>query len=396
MRRLILPLFALLLITTSCLEEIDTKATLKIKISAPQGNIAVEGLDLTEIEVKLQNKSNAFSYSNHLDNNGEVVFVVQPGKYDVLASAQYNTGVSVNASKSEFLLTEDGIIGDDGSVNVAEILLELNVNIPNPLIIREIYYHGSSTLEGKSYSKDRYIEIYNNGLITQYLDSLCITTIFPYNSTTGSNSWADKDTIPAAGMVWMIPGNGTQYPLAPGESCVLAYCAVDHTQRATSGLNLAKAHFGFYEDGLTGHEIAAGVPPLIRIVAGLGSAWSFSISSPAVIIFRPEMGVANYLANAATWELFEPGKTSGTKYWHIAKEWILDGVECVQSAAKSIKRLPTSVDASYIYMNSASYSGKVVTRKVKEIINGNEVFQDTNNSAEDFISDQVPSPRLKN
>lgn len=381
---LFFPLLAVILLT-SCLKEQYAKAVVQLQVQLPPDNASAQSLDLTKVEVRLMNKSNPFTYSNYLDAQGQAVFHVQPGRYDLLASAVYESGASVNASKSDFLLTEEEVSVD----------LVLNVAIPNPLIIREFYYHGSNTPEGSSYTKDRYLEIFNNGLETLYLDSLCVTSVFPYNSTTGSNAWAGRDTIAAAGMVWMIPGTGSQYPLAPGEGCVLAYCAVDHTHRATSKLDLSKAHFGFYDDALPGHEIAAGVQPLIRIVAAQGTAWSLSIHSPALVIFRPEMGVTQYLANPSLWERYEPGKSSGTKYWHIAKDWIMDGVECVDSPAQSIKRLPETVDVSYVYMRSGRYSGKVVTRKVKQVADGRTFYQDTNNSAEDFLPDQEPAPNLK-
>lgn len=369
----------------SCLKEEYAQAEVQLQVVLPPDNTSAQSLDLTQVEVRLQNKANPFMYTNHLDAQGKTTFRVQPGRYDLLASAIYESGASVNASKSDFLLTDAG----------TQVDLTLNVVIPNPLIIREFYYHGSNTPEGSNYTKDRYIELYNNGLETLYLDSLCITSVYPYNSTTGSNAWAGRDTIAAAGMVWMIPGTGKQYPMEPGASCVLAYCAVDHTQRATSHLDLSRAHFGFYDDALSGHEIAAGVTPLIRIVAAQGTAWSLSIHSPALVVFRPAMGVANYLADAARWERYEPGKSSGTKYWHIAKEWITDGVECVDSPAQSIKRLPESVDVSYVYMRSSRYSGKVVTRKIKQQSNGQTFYQDTNNSADDFLPDQEPKPTLK-
>ena len=133
------------------------------------------------------------------------------------------------------------------------------------------------------------------------------------------------------------------------------------------------------------------------VIFGQGTAWAFSIHSPALVLFRPEMGVGQYLSQASEWERYEPGKTSGTKYWHIAKEWIIDGVECYDTPTGALKRLPASVDASYACMTSAHYSGKCITRKLDEEASkgGVEVFVDTNNSIADFITDAEPAPRLK-
>lgn len=392
-------LMAMVLLCTSCLREEGSSVTpLQVVLKVPQGLDV--NVDLTKVTIRLQSKTSSLSYVANPDVSGEVRFNVQPGRYDLLASSYDKvTRIAVNASHPEFLLTDKGIVGADGSFSesVLEVLLE--VAVPNALVIRELYYHGSTTLEGAQYTKDRYVEIYNNsgaGGRTVYLDSLCVSTIYPYNSTTGNNAWQGADTLALAQMFWMFPGNGHEHPLKPGESCVVALTsAVDHSKRATSGLELNRAHFGAYADHLSGHEIAAGVTPMICYMAGQGNTWAVSIHSPAFIIFKPEMGVDAYRADAVRWERYEPGKSSGTKYWHIAKEWIIDAVECVDSPDQSIKRLPSSVDASYVYMRSPHYSGKCVTRVLESETDGIKVYQDTNNSASDFIPDSIPSPNLK-
>ena len=385
------------LLAVSCYEERPSVAQLTVQLRLDDSPVAV---DLSQVEVRLQNKGADFSYTERPDASGRVTFAVQPGKYDVVASAWFaSTRTAVNGASEEFLLTAAGLIDAAGQTCEPLLELRLNVAVPNPLIIREAYYHGSSTLEGANYSKDTYIELYNNagpGGQTLWLDSLCIAAIYPYNSTTGNNAWAGSDTIAIAQMYWMFPGDGHTYALAPGESAVVAcIAAVDHGGRATSGLALNRAHFGCWSETLPRHEIAAGVVPMVLTMTGQGTQWALSIHSPAIVVFRPEMGVAAYQSQGDIWERFEPGKTSGTKYWHIAKRWILDGVECVDSPSSAIKRLPGTVDASYVWMRSAHYSGKCVTRRLDFTEDGIEVFQDTNNSDADFIPDSTPNPRLK-
>lgn len=387
MKRLLYLLCLALTLLPACFREIPSVGVVTVQLRL-DGEPPVP-VDLTELEVRLQNKSAEFSYTVHPDADGRAVFEVQPGKYDVVASAWFPaTRVAVNGASGEFLLTD-----------AVMVEIPLHVAVPNPLIIRELYFHGSSTLEGANYTKDTYIEIYNNagpGGQTQYLDSLCLAEIFPYNSTTGNNAWAGRDTIAIAQMYWMFPGDGHTYPLAPGESAVVAcIAAVDHSGRATSGLALNRAHFGCWSEILPRHEIAAGVVPMILNMTGQGNAWALSVTSPAVVIFRPSIGVAAWQSQAAVWEDFEPGKSSGSKYWHIDKDWILDGVECVDSPSSAIKRLPGTVDASYVWLRSGHYSGKCVTRRLDFTEDGIDVFQDTNNSDADFIPDSTPSPRLK-
>lgn len=388
----------MLLLLASCLHETESSASLEVTLILPEE--AGTNIDLSQVEIKLQAKDIPFIYTAYPDKAGKARFDIRPGKYDIVASAYFSdTRTAVNASRPEFILTEQGLVEDDGSYSPASIEMTLNVAMPNPLIIRELYFHGSTTLEGASYLKDQYFELYNNagpGGGTIYLDSTCVATIFPANSTTGNNAWLGSDTVAIFQMFWMFPGDGKTWPLKPGESCVVAVrAAVDHTDRATSGLQLNKAHFGCYADFLPGHEIAAGVTPMVCYMAGQGTAWGLSYSSPAFVVFKPEMGVTEYRNHPEIWERYEPGKSSGTKYWHIASSWIIDGVECVDVPEGAIKRLPGTVDASYTWMRSAKYSGKCVTRKLEKTEEGIEIFMDTNNSDADFIPDSPLSPRLR-
>lgn len=397
MKRKFLILFVFLLPVLSCYREEPSVAHLTVQLRLDDAPVAV---DLTQLEVRLQNKGADFSYTEHPDASGKVQFDVQPGKYDVVASAWFkSTRIAVNGASEEFLLSAEGLWDAHGEFRAPLLEIPLHVAVPNPLIIREVYFHGCTTLEGANYTKDTYVELYNNagpGGQTVYLDSLCLATVFPYNSTTGNNAWAGRDTIPIAQMYWMFPGEGHSYPLAPGESAVVAcVAAVDHGGRATSALALNRAHFGCWSELLPRHEIAAGVVPMVLTMTGQGNQWAVSVHSPAFVIFRPSMGVAAYQAQGAIWENYEPGKSSGSKYWHIDKNWILDGVECVDSPSSAIKRLPGTIDASYVWMRSGHYSGKCVTRKLDFTEDGIDVFQDTNNSDADFIPDQNPSPRLK-
>ncbi|MCF0166600.1 MAG: DUF4876 domain-containing protein [Bacteroidales bacterium] len=391
---------ALILLLSGCRKEDFTQVELRIRLEIPTGSTVK--IDLSKVSLRLQSKTFNLSYMLEVSSEGEATAKVQPGKYDLLASYYDSaTRIAANGSASEFLLTGSGIVADDGSIGEAIVRIPLNIAVPSSLIIRELYFHGSYTLEGATYQKDRYIELYNNagpGGETVYLDSLCIAGLYPYNSTTGSNAWAGLDTLALGQMFWCFPGNGHSYPLAPGESCVIAaWAAVDHSQRCTTGLHLEKSHFGCYADHLSKfHEIAAGVTPMICYMAGQGTGWSLSNNSPAFVLFKPDMGVAAYRAHPETWERFEPGKSSGTRYWHIAKNWIIDAVECVDKPEGAVKRLPASVDASYVWMRSPHYSGKCVTRALDYVSEGIEVFKDTNNSENDWIPDSPLSPRLKN
>ncbi|MDD2642473.1 MAG: DUF4876 domain-containing protein [Bacteroidales bacterium] len=369
---------------TGCLQAVPDFATVKIKILAPSQQ---PGMDLTRVPVRIRSVVEPVYYECYPDAQGNAVAEVSPGRYFILVSASFPEGFSVSATADEFIILAS---------ETSDFSLQLDLALSGGIIFRQIYYAGSKTFEGANYTKDQFLELYNNSDGIQYLDSLCIGALAPVNSTTSNNPWAGRDVLGLFQMTWMIPGDGDDYPLAPGESVVLAFNAIDHSARCTSGLDLSKAHFGFYDEALSGHEKHPNVVALKRIFAGQGTAYTMSVHSPAPVIFRPVMGVRKWLEDVATWQAYQPGSTSGLIYMHLDRSWILDGVECVQGPSNALKRQPSSVDAGYVYLREGQNKGNAVVRKVKEVLEDDRIiYQDTNNSAEDFVSDVPASPILK-
>ncbi|HOG25636.1 MAG TPA: DUF4876 domain-containing protein [Bacteroidales bacterium] len=366
-----------------CTDVEPVYSTLSITVKPPPDQA---GIDLTAVKVRAQAVDEPIFYETFPDVSGHAVLNVSPGRYTLLLSALYPEGFSVSASQSEFLAL---------SAETTIFSFTLDLALSGGIIFRQIYYAGSKTLDGANYSKDQFLELYNNTDQVYYLDSLCVGTLAPANSTVSNNPWMGLDTLGLFQMTWMIPGKGTDYPLAPGESVVLAFNAVDHTARATSGLDLSRAHFGFYDEELPNHEKHPDVPALKRIFAGQGTAYTMSVHSPAPVIFRPVMGVARWLADVERWQNYQPGSTSGLKYMHIHRSWILDGVECVQNPANALKRQPASVDAGFTWLRQGQNKGNAVVRKVKEVLpSGRIIYSDTNNSTGDFLYDVPAAPIL--
>jgi len=366
-----------------CTDVEPVYSTLSITVKPPPDQA---GIDLTAVKVRAQAVDEPIFYETFPDVSGHAVLNVSPGRYTLLLSALYPEGFSVSASQSEFLAL---------SAETTIFSFTLDLALSGGIIFRQIYYAGSKTLDGANYSKDQFLELYNNTDQVYYLDSLCVGTLAPANSTVSNNPWMGLDTLGLFQMTWMIPGKGTDYPLAPGESVVLAFNAVDHTARATSGLDLSPAHFGFYDEELPNHEKHPDVPALKRIFAGQGTAYTMSVHSPAPVIFRPVMGVARWLADVERWQNYQPGSTSGLKYMHIHRSWILDGVECVQNPANALKRQPASVDAGFTWLRQGQNKGNAVVRKVKEVLpSGRIIYSDTNNSTGDFLYDVPAAPIL--
>ena len=78
----------------------------------------------------------------------------------------------------------------------------------------------------------------------------------------------------------------------------------------------------------------------------------------------------------------------------IPKEWVIDCVECVESADKvNIKRVPDYLNHAPAYISEGVYCGKSLVRKIEMEKGDRTIYQDTNDSSHDF---EVTVPELKN
>lgn len=111
------------------------------------------------------------------------------------------------------------------------------------------------TVSEGTYYFSAYLRLYNNADTTVYLDGLIIGS--------GLASQSDLPNFPCSLYlpyaldplgVWanrfhQLPGRGTDYPLLPGETAVLATDAIDHRPLFSLGLDLRGADFEFYAGG---------------------------------------------------------------------------------------------------------------------------------------------------
>lgn len=113
--------------------------------------------------------------------------------------------------------------------------------VPPPekhLVFEEIFWVGThysyTTMYGKylkDYAYDNYIKINNPTDHVIYLDSLCLgTSAFVYNTTAAVSSDNNFTTThTAVSNILMFPGTGKDYPIKPGETKLIAACAIDHS-----------------------------------------------------------------------------------------------------------------------------------------------------------------------
>lgn len=377
----------------------DGTRKLNISLIYPKGfeSEAKAGAQITVI-----NPSNGAIYNLISDNAGKATIELQYGFYRVSVS---DKGTPVSGAIPIFNRSVDQIRLIDTLKGDLNLRIELILSYAGQLVLKEIYYAGCTGTDQKTFQFDKYLIIYNNSDEVAYLDSVCMGTIEPYNAPTSPTAWSYleggqrviRDTIPIIAAIWQFPGTGQSHPLQPGQEAVVAIsAAVNHLLLRPQSVNLdVVGYWVCYNQVYTNASYHPSPGPnlanrWLNLLwrEGTANAYTFSVVSPAVAIFRiPEIGAQAYISNPAN-RSRKPGTTSSTEYVMIPSSWVLDGVECFDATTKN-KRLPASIDATYALLDTPDrYLGKTVHRNVDPAATlaagGRIKYMDTNNSSNDF------------
>ena len=328
-----------------------------------------------------------------------------------LPNGIYRINVSGRFDRDVFNGAADKVVISGSDVAMS---LPLSYSRAGSIVIKELYCGGCKMLpqEG-NYQGDQYFILHNNDYNVQYLDGLCFGTLSPNNST-GTNPWVSKnestgetifpDFLPIIQAVWQMPGDGDDFPLQPGEDAVICLRgAIDHTLQYPLSVNLNKPDYFVcynitYFWNTMYHPAPGNLISQDRIVdvvikTGQANAYTLSLSSPTLVIWKPEGMTMHEFANAPGNVIPVPGSNVDDVVT-IPMEWVYDAVEVFDGrSANNSKRLPPAVDAGYI-MQTDIYLGRSLMRHVDENASaaaGYEVLADTNNSLNDFYETEKQS-----
>ena len=392
MKKVIL-ITSLLFLFVSCLKEPDYhsyKVDMMVDFGAdfPQGQKA-------GAKVTLINQLKSYAYNAETDKDGKVQFSsLEPGFYSVTISHTFSTG-----NKKHYYNGQKNIDILDNKTET----VEARESLFGAFVIKEIYYSGSTTLAGKPYSGDQYLEIFNNTSEIQYADGISVLEHDSY--ATGDNIWKNIEDSIVVKLIWTVPGNGKEVPVLPGKSIVLARDGINHRDdpngNPQSPVNLGNADFEFFVFKEKIEDIdSPGVANLIEdfFVIRTNDIAFHVRGGSALAIARLPGNTSVERKEYINKNLVSIAVVSGSKtnyYAKIANEHVIDAVEVTWDEAHAIyKRFPPELDAGYTYVASGSGSGKCIRRKIKEIRDGRVIYQDTNNSTEDFLKDVDPRPKI--
>lgn len=316
----------------------------------------------------------------------------------------------VNAGDEESAVVEGRLIGNAESVQVTaagfKLVLPVYLSVDkDDFIFEEIFFTGTRRASGSSYIGDTYFKIYNNTDHVLYADGLAIceskfksTQFYTYTPDIRQ----DEMTVHA---IYVIPGNGTEHPVAPGESLVICDTGIDHRISNPNSFDLSDADFEWYDESTNPSHTdidSPTVPNLDKwycytLTVFIPHNRGFSSFALARIPIGKEAYLSDYYYDYE-YTIYVPAGTfpmSGSAY-RLPNEWIVDGVNCSVETDRQWNVLPPSIDAGWTHCGAMDSDEnrffKSIRRKMLYLTDdGIKVLKDTNNSTADFNPDCVPS-----
>ena len=399
------------LMTTACRKEsaddgkVDFLLTVRMPISVE--NPVLKSIGVTFTDVATGGKTDVAEFASAGEGTYTVAASLLPGSYNVDMSGVivYTSGGAEVESYIE--ASREGVaVAAGGTTSENSLTVETTVSTiaSDDFVIEEIFFTGSLTPEGMQYYGDQYIKITNNSDRTLYADGLMImqsafltTDKYDYNPDVMDEYFSINSSL-------MIPGSGTDYPVAAGASVVVAITALDHTQYNANSIDLSNADFEYFnlldDEDVDNPE----VPNVICSFLEEGDYWTFhnrGFKSYAIGRLGDGVTAESFAADyyyAPEYELVVPGFGSfpmDTDAWKFPNSWVIDAVNLSIEEQFAWIVTDPSLDSGWTYCGKVNGDqtryGKSVCRIGVALPDGRTVLKDTNNSTADFTPEAVPS-----
>ena len=340
-----------------------------------------------------------------------------PAGYSISAASDKDWLKVVEAKDGQVKVTADPNTSDgyrDATLSVkltdGTLLAEVDVkqswrNVePGELLIEEVYFAGSPIEGSVNAADDQYIKLTNNSDHTVYADRVMLVMSYISGTKTSVgayNEYPELEDGLAVNNMYVIPGEGTDYPIEPGKSIVIAINAEDYKADNPLAFDLSKADFEFF-DGTDHNYPDTDNPDVTNLDIWFKSSATITqlhkrgLESYAIVTPPATENAESILANRK-WEgqytfyfaeyVF---KRNIKDAWVIPGEWVIDAVNCSLPDLFYFNPWPDAFDAGWTrcgeFDGDTSRYGKSVRRAVKD---GKLV--DTNNSTNDFVPNATPT-----
>lgn len=411
-------------------------------VTTAEVEITLTGIDTQEgLEVQLRNTSSGSIFIQTTNAEGKALFNVPPGNYEATASGKYaeeGTAYTYNGLSGQILVRSN---------EPNNVVITMKSARISQVIIKEVYNGGCLRDDGTTtFQHDKCIILYNNSDQKASINNVCIGQATPANAHTqnynynnqGRLTYEEEGFIPVWNGIWYFPSTLEIEPYS--QVVINVHGAIDNTQTVSQSVNYANADYYCMYDPESGYNNTSYNPTPSSVIPtshylkavriALGNAWAFSVSSPALVVFHTkDISPATFATDVSN-QWYDGNRV--TQAWlcnKVPNEWIIDGMEVFSSGNKdsSVKRLTADIDAGYVWLTN--YQGHTLYRNVDkeatEALPENEgklvyqyslgvdgstdpsgidaeesmrqgahiIFQDTNNSSNDFHERQKCSLR---
>ncbi|MBF1055717.1 MAG: DUF4876 domain-containing protein [Prevotellaceae bacterium] len=378
---------ALLLVGSAAFFSCNNDDDVKIKSYPMEVKFALnDGLAWNNITDAKLIVSNDKGLHDTISIKGDTTITFVQGQYNFVV-----TGKVKDEAAAYVQGTAGANLFQNATVNVA-----LSKVVRSSLIFKAIYTTGGK----QGYMKDGYFEIVNNSDEVQYLDGLILSA--PAGKQQNKNAWQANgfEDLYACGQgqVLAFPGSGHDYPLQPGQSVLIANDGANHKDLAGAGNHcpdLSKADWEVYLSYVNGEiDYPAKNLDVIFVNNKYMKAFGLGFFGRAYVLARLPQGMTPeaFAADHSNIKK-EPGNAAATmEYLVIPSKYVLDAVDIWD--AQTTNHYPTFLakDDAEGVLASKAWEGKCVRRKVTKVVNGRAYYQDTNNSANDFLNNQELKP----
>lgn len=320
-----------------------------------------------------------------------------PGLYDITYTAHVrlaNGVTSTMRAHAQSVQIKEG--------NNSVMLTAYNTIESDDLIIAEVFNTGTTTASGAQI-RDNYVKLYNNTDHVIYADGL---SFFESDFSTMQKYQYTPDIMDQAVIVrtlYTVPGNGTQFPVQPGEYFLMADRANNNRLTNDLSFDLTHADCEWYDESSVASQQDTDNPD----VPNMDKIYSYSRSITVLDQGQRVFGIAR-ISNPSTFTTDNVYKatyvlTTAAGNFEMNKDGYFvpnnEVVDVVTFAPKDNYQwnvTSPALDCGWTWV-AANTTDKTrffhsVRRKMLYVNEkGNPVLKDTNNSSEDFNARVTPS-----
>ena len=408
MKKLILKSIMLMLTAAMCLTSCSSDdpipviptATVTLEIPANLENTVLTNAVATLTNVQTKQAYTVEGSFFVKDGNDYKIMLenLEAGTYNIAVNGHLDFTLNGVAGQKDFEVSSENVVLSTTATSMKMTVSTFTAQ--GGFVISEIFFTGTSTSEGKSYSGDQYIIITNNSDVTLYADSIAVLES-AFLTTIKEDYTPDiMSTHFSVQACYMIPGTGRSVPVEPGESLTLAINAIDHTTEQPNSINLTGADFEFFDETSNPNftDPDGEAPNLDKWYCYTATIYQFhsrGFNSMAIAKMQTskEDWLENFVYDATYLFVFGDFSKEMTKsgIYKVPNEWILDGVNLSVESVREWNVLDASIDAGWTYCGKVDRDETRFNKSVIRKQDANGKYIDTNNSTNDFTPEAPAS-----